>query len=80
MHELGILRQVAKVVDRVAVKNRIVSIKHITLEIGVDSGIVPGYMKKLFPIAADAFTILKNTELRIDMVCGKGLVIRDIGY
>ena len=80
MHELGILRQIVRVVEETAEKNRISGVKHITLEVGNDSGIVPYYMTKLFPVAADAFPILADTELRIRMVRGKGLVIKDIGY
>lgn len=80
MHELGILRQVVKVVEQAAVKNRIAWVKHITIEVGEESGVVPRYMKKLFPVAADAIPFLKHTELRIRMVCGRGLVIKDIGY
>ena len=80
MHELGILRQVVKVVKQAADKNRIKGVKHITLEVGEASGIVPDYMKKLFPVAVDALPLLRDTELRICMVGGRGLVIRDIGY
>ncbi|MBR2561518.1 MAG: hydrogenase maturation nickel metallochaperone HypA [Eubacterium sp.] len=80
MHELGILRQIVRVVEQVADRNIIKSIKHITLEVGNDSGVVPYYMRKLFPLAVDAIPLLKNTELHIRMVSGKGLVIKDIGY
>ena len=80
MHELGILRQIVKIVERVAEKNSIAAIRHITLEVGEGSGVVPLYMKKLFPVAADTLPLLRNTELRICMVGGRGLVIRDIGY
>lgn len=80
MHELGILRQLVGVVRKTADKNRIRVIKFITLEVGDESGVVPYYMKKLFPVAVDAMPLLKNAELRIRMVCGRGLVIRDIGY
>ena len=34
MHELGVLYQALKVVDRVAVNNRISHVRHITLEVG----------------------------------------------
>lgn len=80
MHELGILRQIVRTVEQIAEKNRIKSVKHITLEVGHDSGIVPRYMNRLFPLAADAFPLLKSTELRICMVPGRGLVIKDLGY
>ena len=80
MHELGILKQVIRVVEKAADRNIIKSVKHITLEVGYESGVVPLYMRKLFPLAAEAIPLLKNTELRIRMVCGRGLVIKDIGY
>ena len=80
MHEFGILRHIVRKLEQVADINRIKNIKFITLEVGYDSGIVPYYLNKLFPLAADAIPLLKNTTLKICMVCGKGLVIKDIGY
>ena len=66
MHELGILRQIVRTVVQIAEKNSIENVKHITLEVGLDSGIVPHYMNKLFPAASDSLPLLKNAELRID--------------
>lgn len=80
MHELGILKQIAHTVDKVAATNSIKLIKSITLEVGNESGIVPYYMKKMFPIVTDVFPILKNTDLVINLVCGKSLIIKEIGY
>jgi len=80
MHELGLLMQIARVVEQTAQNNLIESVKHITLEVGSDSGVVPRYLKKLFPVAIDPFPVLRSAELHISMVCGKGLVIKDIGY
>ena len=80
MHELGILRYIVRLVKQTADKNKIKLIRYITLEVGYDSGIVPYYMKKLYPLLADTLPLLKNAELRIRMVCGKGLVVKDIGY
>lgn len=80
MHELGILRQIVKIVEQAAVKNGIEHVRNITLEVGRDSEVVPRYMMRLFPVAADALPRLKNTELRIRMVRGHGLVIKDIRY
>ena len=80
MHELGILKQIVNVVEQVAIKNNIKVIKYITLEIGSESGVVPKYLSKLMPVAVDLVPLLKNAELRINMICGKGLVIKDIGY
>ena len=80
MHELGILRRIVKIVEQNAVKNGIEQVKNITLEVGRDSGIVPRYMMKLFPVAVDALPRLKDAKLRIRMVRGCGLVIKDIRY
>ena len=80
MHELGVLRHVVKTVSGIALKNRIEKIKHIALEVGEESGFVPMYLKKLFPVAIDAYPLLRKAELRIQMVTGRGLVIKEIGY
>lgn len=80
MHELGILLHALKTVSGVAENNSIKSIKHITLEVGEESGVVPDYMNKLYPVATDSYPLFKNAELRLEMVPGKGLVIKEIGY
>lgn len=37
MHELGVLRQIVKTVDRVTTQNKIKRIKYISLEVGTTS-------------------------------------------
>lgn len=80
MHELGVLRQTVKTVSRIAEENRIRQIRHITLEVGENSGFAPFYLKKLFPIAADSLPLLEKAELRISMAPGDRLLIKEIGY
>ena len=80
MHELGVLREIVKIVDRVVKENGIQKVKHITLEVGEASGFVPMYLTKLFPVATDAYPAMHETKLIIDMVPDKGLVVKDIGY
>ena len=80
MHELGVLNQVVKTVSRIAEQNSIASIRHITLQVGAVSGFVPRYLTKLFPVAADSCPVLQKTKLRIEMVEGRGLSIKEIGY
>ncbi len=80
MHELGILWEIVKTVNKIVVKNGIKAVKHITLEVGESSGFVPRYLTKLFPVAADAYPALQHTKLLIHLVTGKGLIIKDIGY
>ena len=80
MHELGVLLQIAKTVDRAAEQNHIRRIRHVALEVGEASGFVPAYLTKLFPVAAEAYPALQKAELRLSTVPGKGLVIKEIGY
>ena len=80
MHELGVLCQVVKKVSAVAEENNITLIKHITLEVGTESTFVPVFLEKLFPVATDELSLFKNSELRLSMVPGKNLVIKEIGY
>lgn len=80
MHELGVLRQIVRTVDRIAAQQRIGKIRHVALEVGETSGFVPLYLTKLFPVAADVCPALQTAELRIAIVPGSGLVIKEIGY
>ena len=80
MHELGVLMQVVKTVNRVTEQNQIKKVKHITLEVGKASGFVPRYLTRLFPVAVDSCPVLQHAELRLVTVAGTGLVIKEIGY
>lgn len=80
MHELGILRQIAKTVNHVAEDKIIPRVKHIVVEVGDASGVVPQYLMKLYPVAVEAYSALKNAELKILVVPGRRLVIKEIGY
>lgn len=80
MHELGVLCQIVKKVSDIADKNNIPVIKHITLEVGTESTFVPVFLEKLFPIATDNIPLFEKTKLRLMMVAGRNLVIREIGY
>lgn len=75
MHELGVLMATVKTVSKIAQQNNITKIKHITLDVGEDSGYVPMYLHKLFPVAIDSFPLLKDAQLKIQMVQGKNLQI-----
>ena len=80
MHELGVLMQAVKTVNRIAEENRIGKVKQMTLEIGDESGFLPVFFEKLFPVAIEKFPVMAETELRMEIVPGKGLRIKDIGY
>ena len=80
MHELGVLRQALRTVNAAAEKNEIKRIKFITLQVGTESGFVPLYLNKLFPAARDMFSVTMDAELKLEMVPGRQLQIKEIGY
>ena len=55
MHELGILRLAARTAVRAAEQNGVRHIKFLTLEIGSESGYVPLYFEKYFPIIREEY-------------------------
>jgi len=80
MHELGILTQALRRVQRAAAENGIDEVKHITLEVGEASGFVCAYFMKLHPAARDMFPALRKAELRLVTVPGNSLRIKDMAY
>jgi len=80
MHELGVLTQVVRTVTRIAKENKINKIQFISLDVGESSSFVPVFLEKLYPVAIDQNPLLENSKLKIHMVPGTGLQIRDIGY
>lgn len=73
MHEVGILTQIIKSVEKVAAENNINKIAAISLEIGELSGVLPVFMEKYYPIAIEGKPIFEGSELRIEVIPGEGL-------
>ena len=80
MHELGVLCQAVRTVSAMAEKHHISLVKHMTLDVGEESGYVPVFFEKLFPVAIERFDNMKKAQLVIKTVPGQGLQIRDFGY
>jgi len=80
MHELGVLNQIVRSVVHIADENKIKKIKFITIAVGKGSSFVPMYLEKLYPVAIDQIPLLQGSELKILMVEGRNLQIKDIGY
>ena len=80
MHELGVLKNAVKTVVDVAEKNNIRRIKSMTLAIGAESTFVPVFFEKLFPVATDNVPVFEGAQLKLEIVPGKSLVIKEIGY
>lgn len=80
MHELGVLTQALRRVQRAAEENGIARVKFITLEVGEASSFVPAYFRRLFPAARELFPATAESELRIVMAPGGGLRIKEMAY
>ena len=80
MHELGVLCHVVQTVGKAAKQNNIRRVRHITLEVGEDSGYVPYYLRKLFSHALQFVPEIGTPELKLVEVPGERLQIKDFGY
>ncbi len=74
MHELGVIIEVAKTVERFAEKNNLTVIDKIVLQIGEFSSMIPQYVEKCYPAAVDG-TSLENTKLEIEILPGNGFCL-----
>ena len=72
MHELGVVMEVVKAVEKVAAEQHLTEIETLVLQIGELSSMVPRYVEACFPVAADG-TILENTKLSIEILPGNGM-------
>lgn len=69
LHELGVVFEVVKTIEKVAVKQNLTKIDTLVLQIGELSSMIPKYIEECFPAAADG-TILENTKLEIEIIPG----------
>ncbi|XMB86060.1 hydrogenase maturation nickel metallochaperone HypA [Mycoplasmatota bacterium WC44] len=64
MHELGIVYEVIKIVDRFAKENNLTRVEKIVLEVGQLSQAIPRFIEECYPAAVDA-TPYEDTKLEI---------------
>lgn len=72
MHEIGILFEVVKSVEKFAKENDVEKIETLVLQIGELSSMIPKYMKNLYPAAVEG-TILEGSELEIEILPANAL-------
>ena len=70
MHELGIIVHVMRTVEEVAAENNLTEIRSVTCEIGEVSGVVPEYMADCWGYARSRSELLKDSELKIEIIPG----------
>lgn len=72
MHELGVLVEVVKTVEKFAENNETGRIETLVLQVGELSSMIPEYLKKLYPAAVDG-TILEGSALEIEIIPANAL-------
>lgn len=72
MHELGVVIEVVKSVEDFALKNELIKIDTLVLQIGELSSMIPKYIEACYPAAVEG-TILQETKLKIEILPGNGL-------
>lgn len=63
MHELSIVMEVVKQVDKIAQENHVQKVKSVTVEVGEVSGVVKDYFVDAFNWAKNRNELLKECEL-----------------
>lgn len=66
MHELGIVFNIIKTVERVSAENGLERVNAVVLELGEVSGVLPDYLTDCWRWAADKNGLLKGSELKIE--------------
>lgn len=71
MHELGIVIQIVKQMEKIMEDQGIHKIDTLTLEVGELSGVYPPYIEEVYPIAVE-YSKLKDTHLQLEIKKGIG--------
>lgn len=72
MHELGVVIEVVKTIDRIFIEQNLTKIEKIVLQIGELSAMIPAYIKECYPAAVDG-TRFEETKLEIEVIPGTAL-------
>lgn len=71
MHELSIMVEVVKTVQRVMVQNDLTCVEKIVLQVGEVSSVIPHFVYACYPAVIDG-TQLQDTKLEIETIPGIG--------
>ncbi|WP_053984117.1 hydrogenase maturation nickel metallochaperone HypA/HybF [Niameybacter massiliensis] len=72
MHEIGIMIEIVKTVEKFAHQNHLKQIDTLVLQIGELSSTIPRYIEACYPMAVEG-TLLQDTTLKIEVIPGNGL-------
>jgi hydrogenase nickel incorporation protein HypA/HybF len=70
LHELGVIIEVVKRIETIAIQNQLTKIDKLVLQIGELSSMIPHYIESCYPAAVDG-TVLEETKLEIEILPGK---------
>ncbi len=77
MHELGIIAEVVRKIERIAKEQGLSKVDTLVLQIGELSSVVPYFVEQCYPAAVYG-TLLENTRLQIEVLPANGRC-RDCG-
>ena len=77
MHELGVVMEVVKAVEKVAAEQQLTEIETLVLQIGELSTVVPKFIEDCYPAAVQG-TPLQGSRLKIEQIPGRALIIKEI--
>lgn len=72
MHEIGVMIEVVKTVEKFAKQNGVTKVQTLVLQIGELSTVVPRYIKACYPAAIEG-TLLEDTQLQIEIMPGNAI-------
>lgn len=72
MHELGIMFNIVRSVEKFAKENGVSVIDTLVLQVGELSPVVPHYIEACYPAAVDG-TMLQETKLKIEVTPGNAI-------
>ncbi len=72
MHELSVVFEIVKSVEKFVQTNNLVKVDKLVLQIGQLSAMIPKYIEECYPAAVDG-AILEDTKLEIEILPANGL-------
>ena len=72
LHELGVVIEVVKTIERIAAEQQLTKIDTVVLQIGELSSMIPKYIEECYPAAVYG-TIMEDTKLEIEIIPGNAL-------
>ncbi len=72
MHEIGVLCQVVKEVEKVAAENGIEKVDGVVLEIGELTGMLPYFFEEYYDMVTENHPVVEGSRVIVNTVEGKG--------